>query len=211
MHEQQKEIVGLDSNELKEIKKQNLKKLLSDKKITQREFAKKLGYSPEHINALIQGREEVSEKFAKKVVQVFPEIRVGWLLGIDKYETLHSLIEGKIIECSDCISAFNVILDYSAEHIGYRLESVDVDVGDTERNEEDTAQKVEEYDEKVRKVVHSILKTNDGTSVEMTEGDYDDLIADVIGYTGYLLKRLADTKRKTWYPFRISHKEVENG
>lgn len=206
MYVKSRKSVERNADELKEIRKKNLKKLLSDKNMTQKEFAEKLGYSPEHINALINGRLPAGDRFAKKVASVFPETRVGWLLGYENFETNENLIKDKMLKITDCFSALNIILDFSAESIGYRFdhvfdenikEVVVTEAGETEEDSDD--------------VVCLTLETKDGISIKITQGERNNLFSDIVRYTAYLIERLISTKNETWYPFKITSEMLKNG
>ena len=49
----------------------NLKKLIKQKKITQKELAEKLGVRPHHISEMENGRRTISVQMAKKIESIF--------------------------------------------------------------------------------------------------------------------------------------------
>lgn len=206
MYVKTRKSIEQNDDELKEIRKKNLKKLISDKNMTQKEFAEKLGYSPEHINALINGRLPVSYRFAQKVVSVFPEARIGWLLGNEKFETTEILIKDKMHKIVDCFSSLYTILDFSAESIGYHFDHL-FDKKITEVVVAEAGESKEDMDG----VVCLTLEIKDGISIEITQGELDNLFSDIVRYTAYLIEKLISTKNETWYPFKITSEMLENG
>lgn len=60
-----------------------LREYLLTKEPSQREVARKLGKSPAHISNYLRGSERISRAVADKIVELWPEIRLAFLLSGD--------------------------------------------------------------------------------------------------------------------------------
>ncbi len=73
--------------EVNAIRGERLGKLLKKNGIDQNDFAATIGYTEEHISYIINGKRNLTESAAKRVVSLIPGTRIEWLMGYDKYET----------------------------------------------------------------------------------------------------------------------------
>lgn len=65
-----------------------LKSLLASSGITQKEMAKRLGYSEQHISLVIRGKRRLPGEMAERIIkELFPECRYQWLMCIDDFMT----------------------------------------------------------------------------------------------------------------------------
>ena len=74
-------------SEVNTIRGKRLGELLSWHDIDQKDFAEKIGYTKEHISYVINGHRNLTLDAAEKIVKMFPEIRIEWLMGYDDYPT----------------------------------------------------------------------------------------------------------------------------
>lgn len=84
MSRKRKEINPLRAERLKTIIRKEKEK---DKKFTQSEFAKRVGFSQQNISRIINLQNSLTEEAAQRIVSVFPGYRIAWLLGYDDYMT----------------------------------------------------------------------------------------------------------------------------
>lgn len=73
--------------EINPIRGERLRSLLEKHSMEQQELAIKIGYTKEHISYIINGKRNLTEDAAERIVEMFPETRIEWLLGYDNYET----------------------------------------------------------------------------------------------------------------------------
>ncbi len=64
-----------------------LKLFLREKKLTQCEFAERVGIAQNTLSRIVNGRVPLTESTATLIKAVFPEIRVEWLMGIEDEKT----------------------------------------------------------------------------------------------------------------------------
>lgn len=62
---------------------QRLKTILNEQKMTQKELAKRLFMTSPTINDIINGRANLTRDNAERVIELFPEYNISWLLDID--------------------------------------------------------------------------------------------------------------------------------
>lgn len=74
-------------SEVNAIRGKRLGELLSWHGIDQKDFAEKIGYTKEHISYIINGHRNLTIDAAEKIVKIFPDIRIEWLMGYDDYRT----------------------------------------------------------------------------------------------------------------------------
>ena len=56
--------------------------------LSQEQFADKIGYSRQSINAFARGKRRLTNEAAERISQCYPYIRTEWLLGYDDYMTV---------------------------------------------------------------------------------------------------------------------------
>ena len=72
-------------SEVNKVRGQNLRKLLAHYGMDQKELAERLHYSKEHISYIINGHRNLTLDIAEKVVDIFPEVHLDWLMGYGGY------------------------------------------------------------------------------------------------------------------------------
>lgn len=60
---------------------EELRKYLLTKERTQKDLAEKIGISTAHLSNYLRGQERISRKVADKIVELWPEIRLAFLLS----------------------------------------------------------------------------------------------------------------------------------
>lgn len=74
------------SSSLENKRASNIKRLLKQKGLKQKDLADILDIEPQNLSrCLVSGK--VSEKMCRKIVEHFPEYRIEWLLGDDDFPT----------------------------------------------------------------------------------------------------------------------------
>ena len=74
--------------EINQICGKNLKCLLSSNKMTQKQLAKELNYTEQHLSLIIKGKRRLTTEAARKIAEMFPGTRYEWLMGYDDYRTV---------------------------------------------------------------------------------------------------------------------------
>ena len=62
---------------------EELRDYLLTKERTQRDLADRIGVSPTHLSNYLRGAERISRKVAERIVELWPEIRLAFLLSGD--------------------------------------------------------------------------------------------------------------------------------
>lgn len=66
---------------------QRLKQICQEQGITQRQLHEKIHLSQQGISAIVKGKASLTGDIANKVIEVFPQYRIEWLLGYDDMPT----------------------------------------------------------------------------------------------------------------------------
>lgn len=93
------------SNRVKEVRKAY--------NLTQEEFSEKLGVTPNYISMVERGKRKLSQKVVKRIVELFPEERVEYLIGLDDYRTkveaaLMPAAKNVVSICHEAIQTYGV-------------------------------------------------------------------------------------------------------
>ena len=188
--------------EINPIRGKRLRSLLEKYGMEQQELANKLGYTKEHISYIINGKRNLTQEAAETIVKIFPETRIGWLLGYEEHETNDDIILEVANEFVDVEEAIIKLFRFSAKLLGYRFKCSDTDcnVGDGEAV-------VQEYDP--NEVLYDLLKGQTRFEITMAENCYfrDELTR----YAVFLIEGIIHQKRDTWHPYSITKEIFENG
>ena len=113
-----------------------LKGLLIRNKISQCDFAMKLGHEPQHISNIVRGKRRLTPDLAQRIVdEVFPSINVEWLLNRSACETIaekekHSQKVWEENHKAELLydKAFRCFIDGIEDLSGYGLHSLGTDL-----------------------------------------------------------------------------------
>lgn len=64
-----------------------VKLLLEKEKMTHERLGELIGMSPQHISRIVNGHATLYEDVARRIIDVFPEYELSWLLGFSDYPT----------------------------------------------------------------------------------------------------------------------------
>ncbi len=64
-----------------------LKTIIEEQKITQKRLAELIHISPETLSNIINGKANLTEDNARRIVDLYPEYSLFWLLGLDRPKT----------------------------------------------------------------------------------------------------------------------------
>lgn len=65
-----------------------LKELIKDLKMTQGEFGERIGLESQQISCIVRGVRRLTEDNARRIAELFPPVRMEWLMGWDDYKTV---------------------------------------------------------------------------------------------------------------------------
>ena len=98
--------------ELSKKRGENVKQLLSECNMKQKELADKLVYHPAYLNAVLNGKRNLTVDMAREIAKLFPPVRYQWILGEDEYRTQTDLDKHYIKESSGLSSACMTLMEY---------------------------------------------------------------------------------------------------
>lgn len=192
------------------IRGERLREVLSDHKMDQKELAEKIGYTKEHISYIINGKRNLTPEAAEAIVKIFPDIRIGWLLGIEDCKTDFDIIGAKMSEKVENLEATETLLKFSIKYSGYGIDWPENDNGVRKIDETGIhpieSVSVEEFDKAVNRFL-----VKDGMRITITNGDVNDFNSELLRYAIYLLEGLISKKSGTWKPFTITKEDLIHG
>lgn len=89
--------MGRKVQEINPVCGKRIKELMTDNNLKQKEFAQILGYTEQHISALVQGKRHLSDQAAIAIAKKFPPVRYEWLMGYDDFKNPETAKYGPLI------------------------------------------------------------------------------------------------------------------
>lgn len=189
--------MGRKKTEINQECGKRLRQLLSERGMDQRELADKLNYTKEHISYVINGHRNLTQDMAEAIVKIYPDVRVGWLLGIDKYKSNLDIMRERGNTVLSCICAIEEVLKYSASMLGYNV----VEAGHT--SDEGIVQKYEDNK------LYWMLTNSNAEKISITLGDYLVLRNEVLRYSQFLLEGIVHKANDSWNPLSITPEDIK--
>lgn len=157
---------------------ERVKKLLKEENRSQKWLAEKLFLKPEHLNMMLNGKRHLGEDKIQAIASLFPnrDIRIGWLLGYERYESNLDLFMGKAQEIHEHGLAAKKLLEFAADLLGYQFE---MSGGEADY----------------------LVKGN--IRIEFTEQEFEELEDELIRYSMFLIEGLNCKKNKPPYSIRF--------
>lgn len=197
--------MGRKQVKINAIRGKRLGELLKEHGIDQREFAREINYSEEHISYIINGKRNLTPDAAEKIVEKFPGTRIGWLLGYEDYKTNRDKIGAVAQEKLDNQLAVETIFDFAADFLGYRLESPETHGITRDETFSDDGIKLYNADE----VWNLLIKDN--IHIKITQEDIDTFRDELVRYAMFLIEGLINKKNDSWHPFWIGKEILDDG
>lgn len=188
--------------EVNPIRGERLRSLLEQHGMEQQELANRIGYTKEHISYIVNGKRNLTQEAAEAIVKIFPEARIGWLLGYEEHETNDDLILDVANEFVITEEAIIKLMRFAAKLLGYRLKW-----SDSACEESDGEGIVQEYDP--NEVRFDLIKGR--TKFEITAEEERNFRDELARYSMFLLEGLIHQKNDTWHPFSITKEMLDNG
>lgn len=171
---------------INKLRGERVKQLLKEEKKSQKWLAEKLFLKPENLNMMLNGKRTLGEDKIETIVGLFPnrDIRIGWLLGYERYESTLDLFMGKTQEIQNQELAAQKLLEFAADLLGYQF-----NVSDGETN--------------------YLVRGNH--RIEFTEQEFEELEDELIRYSIFLIEGLNCKKNKPPYSIRFRKEALGNG
>ncbi|WP_297243577.1 helix-turn-helix domain-containing protein [uncultured Flavonifractor sp.] len=180
--------MGRKHEEIDQNRGKRLKTLIKDKNMTQRAFAEMIGYTPEHISSVINGRKQLTRGVAEVICRKFPDVSKAWLLCTDDYQTVDEAMtafKGKVGELGDALD--NIIIA-AAHSFNYLI--VSPENGDTN-------------------TAFCLQNKEGGVPVPVTPDERVDIYEDIVDYAALLLRKCI--RKQKGYPGPILRSVVDFG
>lgn len=71
--------------EINPIRAERVKALIKREGITQKDLADRIFQTPENVSRILNRKTALTEETAQDIIKAFPEYRVEWLLGYEKF------------------------------------------------------------------------------------------------------------------------------
>lgn len=112
--------MGRSKVEINPIRGKRLQTIIKESGESNISFAKRFGYSAEHISQIIIGKRRLTDAFVERIIAEYPKYRIEWLLGIDNFKTSTELVLRPLAEAAQehdtmflSLSALALINDYT--------------------------------------------------------------------------------------------------
>lgn len=73
------------NTEINPIRAERLKTLIEREGITRKEFANRISQAHETVSRILNQKQPLTEGTAQDIIKAFPEYRIEWLLGYEKF------------------------------------------------------------------------------------------------------------------------------
>lgn len=150
---------------------ERLRTIARRKGVTQTELSEQLGCSPVHLSKIVTGSRNLTEDMAQKVVNLFPEYRLQWLLGYDDYATDEEALLKQSQEETRKRAIWRNILKLAFEELGYSVR----ESGNASEDEEDAG--------------FEVLDTNRKHVMQCRASGYEDLCQEIADFAAFKVKR----------------------
>lgn len=100
---------------------QNLRKLLSDHKMAQKDLAKILNYTEQHLSLIINGSRRLTVETARKIAAIFPGTRYEWLMGYDNFRSNDEVISAAVNNIYKEAETRREFTEYVFDLCGYKV------------------------------------------------------------------------------------------
>ena len=67
------------------IRVERIKTLIEREGLTKKEFANRISLAPETLSRILNQKSPLTERTAKDIIKAFPEYRIEWLLGYERF------------------------------------------------------------------------------------------------------------------------------
>lgn len=179
------------AKQINRLRGERVKSLLSEHGMTQKELAEKIGYVPEHLSFIVNGRRNLTEEAAHAISALFPGVRFEWLMGFDDFKTERDYhlapIREPLMKTVDRHIIFTVLL----HSLGYDVKILD--------NSDFPNLNIDNIDfENVLKMSQQLdriyyLFSRDNTEIgRCSPFEYESLISDIFDYADFKIKKICE-------------------
>ena len=109
------------SEEIARLRGERVKALLKRYKWTQTRLAKELNIQTTVLNAKLNGPRTINEGDAIQIAKLFPPVKVGWIMGVDRFPTQGEEMQGVLDQARQEGHLLNVGFGAFATLIGYSV------------------------------------------------------------------------------------------
>lgn len=193
--------MGKVSAELSKKRGEKVKQLLRENRMRQIDLANKIHVTPEHLNAVLNGKRTFHEELAKAIADVF-NVRYEWIAGYDDFRTKDDYNEAplKKIIANACdkrtvFSAMLFALGYDKSVLDYS-DYADTTLLDIEGMcPEDFAEYLVGVSQQVDKIEYSFQK-NGKEEGRCTAHEYESLINEVFEFVEFKMDKICKKGRQ---------------
>lgn len=174
-----------------------LKLLLSEHKMTQKDLAKQLGYTEQHMSLLIKGERRLTEEAARNIVKQFPDVCYEWLMGYDDFRSREEKFSYELDQAFRSREMAQSLLDHLLSRRNLTIKFLKADAQIDGVNIGDDCYAIIEND-----LVVACLQVHEVSA----------LMSEWLHYIQYLLdNEISSAKKRIPIPFRLQEEVSENG
>lgn len=147
--------------------------------ITQTKLSEMIDCSPVHLSKIINGSRNLTEEMAQKVVSLFPEYRLPWLLGYDDYMTEEDALRGPLKQAVQRDAIWKVSVECTLQNMGYTVQL----------NGADGLNTADEALENLGNVSYAAVDRNGEVCAECSAEAYYALLREIGDFAEFLIER----------------------
>ena len=100
---------------------ERLKLLLNEKKMAGKELAEKIHCTQQHVSRMVRKKANITPTTAQQICKVFPDINVGWILGVDERKTVYEVASNDLSRIQARVDSISDVIVAGATYLGYDI------------------------------------------------------------------------------------------
>lgn len=147
--------------------------------ITQTKLSEMLDCNPVHLSKIINGSRNLTEEMAQKVISLFPEYRLPWLLGYDDYMTEEDALRTPLKQAVQRDAIWKIAVECTLQNMGYTVQL----------NGADGLNTADEALENLGNVSYAAVDRNGEVCAECSAETYYALLREIGDFAEFLIER----------------------
>lgn len=173
-----------------------VKELLHDHQMRQIELADKIHVTPEHLNAILNGKRTLTLEHAQFIARMF-DVQLEWVMGFSDFKTANDQFCASLDKMEESAKILHSIIRLAANSQGHDIEIVDC-TGDDQVVSVDADS------------LYYVFKKNGLVTAHLSLLDYTKLRDEIFHYAYYLVEKYYKAQeRKVVEPYAMEQKNKE--
>lgn len=180
--------------ELSKKRGDRVKELLREHKMKQIELADKIHVTPEHLNAILNGKRSLTLEHARFIAKLF-DVQLEWVMGFSDFKTANDQFCASLDKMEEHAKILHSLIRFVVNSQGFDIEMIDLEKGE----------KALPVNMEVSESLYYVFKDRDEVIAHLSIEDYSKLRDEIYHYSYYLVEKY----RKTQEKLLIKHYKME--